>query len=292
MKTNYYSNFNFNRAVTLIKLALKEDIGAGDVTSNYLIPPRANSRAFLVFKDKGIIAGLKIFELVFKIVNPNIKTKFFVNDGDLLESKKRIGMVEGNTRSILKGERVALNILQRMSGIATNVWELKHKLRNNKIKILDTRKTTPNFRLFEKLAVTIGGGTNHRFGLYDMILVKDNHIEACGGIENVLKKLSKVRRRTTLKIEVEVKNIPELEIVKKFGEGIVDIVMLDNFKIKDIKTAVKIVNKKFKMELSGGLSSINIHKYGKLKGIDYISSGALTHTYKSLDIALDFLLDY
>ncbi|MGB9696959.1 MAG: carboxylating nicotinate-nucleotide diphosphorylase [Ignavibacteria bacterium] len=288
MKTNHYSNFDFDKAATLIKLALKEDIGDGDVTSNYLVPPRARSRAFLVFKDKGIIAGLKIFELVFKIIDSNVKIEFFVNDGDLLKYKKRIGIVEGNTRSILKGERVALNILQRMSGIATNVWKLKRKLQNNKIKILDTRKTTPNFRLFEKLAVAIGGGTNHRFGLYDMILVKDNHIEVCGGIENTLKQLSKIKHLTSLKIEVEVKNISELEIVKELGEGIVDIVMLDNFKIEDIKTAIKIINRKFRVELSGGISSINIQKYGKLKGIDFISSGAVTHTYKSLDIALDF----
>lgn len=288
MKTNYYRNFDFNKAATLIKLALKEDIGEGDVTSNYLVSPRASSKAFLVFKDKGIIAGLKIFELVFKIIDPKINIKFFVNDGDLLSYRKRIGIIEGNTRAILKGERVALNILQRMSGIATNVWGLTRRLRNKEIKILDTRKTTPNFRLFEKLAVVIGGGTNHRSGLYDMILVKDNHIEACGGIENTLKRLARIRPHTDLKIEIEVKNISELKIVKNLGEGIVDIVMLDNFKIEDIKTAVKIVNGKFKIELSGGINSTNIQRYSKLKGIDYISSGGVTHTYKSLDIALDF----
>lgn len=288
MKVNYYNNFDFNKATNLIKLALREDVGNGDVTSNYLIPRRANSRAFLVFKDKGVIAGLKIFALVFKIIDADVKTAFFVNEGDFLESTQRIGLIEGNTRSILKGERVALNILQRMSGIATNVAELKRKLRNNKIKILDTRKTTPNFRLFEKLAVVIGGGVNHRFGLYDMILVKDNHIEACGGIENTMKKLIRIRPRTSLKIEIEVKNISELEVVKKFGESIVDIVMLDNFGVEDIKTAVKIINKKFKVELSGGINAANIHKYGNLKGIDYISIGAVTHTYRALDISLDF----
>ena len=288
MKTNYYKNFDFTKATSLIKLALKEDIGRGDVTSNYLIPKHSSSKAFLVFKDKGIIAGLRIFKLVFNIIDPEIKTNFFVKEGDLIKYKKRIGLVEGNTRSILKGERVALNILQRMSGIATNIWELKRKLRNDKIEILDTRKTTPNFRLFEKLAVVIGGGTNHRFGLYDMILVKDNHIEACGGIENTLKKLSKIKPRTKLKIEVEVKNLSELKIIKDLGEGIVDIVMLDNFKIEDIKTAVKIINGKFKVELSGSINSKNIKKYRELDGVNFISSGSITHTYRSLDISLDF----
>ena len=182
-------------------------------------------------KESGIIAGLEIFKLVYEILDSEIDIRFIKTEGQNVSTKDILGFISGNTRVILKGERVALNILQRMSGIATSVSEMKAKLNNKDIKIIDTRKTTPNFRIFEKLAVKIGGGENHRFGLYDMILIKDNHIDANGGIENTLKNLRKIKKRPELKVEVEVKNLFEFEKVLISGSGIVDIVMLDNFSI-------------------------------------------------------------
>lgn len=284
---NYYNNFDFTEACRLIKMALKEDIGTGDITTDNLIPAKNISTANILLKEDGIISGLKIFKLVFDSLDKNIKIKFFVNDGDKLKKGTVIGEIKGSTRTLLKGERTALNILQRMSGISTLTNDFIKKLSNSKIKILDTRKTTPNFRLFEKLAVKIGGGTNHRTGLYDMMLIKDNHIEANDGIENTLDRLASVKKN--FKTEIEVKNLFELMIVSSLGKGIVDIVMLDNFKIEDIKEAVKIVKGQFKIEISGGIDLENISKYSKIKGIDFISTGAITHSVKSLDISLDFV---
>ena len=287
-KSNYYKYFDFETAQKLILLALKEDIGSGDVTSEYLIPEEKKTRGILVLKEKAVIAGLRIFKMVYDKVDPAIKINFKVQDGDFAE-KGIIAEIEGNTRSILKAERLSLNILQRMCGIATYTRELVKKLNNSKIKILDTRKTTPNFRLFEKLAVRIGGGFNHRFGLYDMVLVKDNHIEANGGILNTMKKLKRIKLKTNLKIELEVKNLNELKEVCNFPVKTVDVVMLDNFKISDITKAVDLINGKFKIEISGGINSKNISKYTDIFGINYISLGALTHSVKSIDISIDFL---
>jgi nicotinate-nucleotide pyrophosphorylase (carboxylating) len=175
-----------------------------------------------------------------------------------------------------------------MSGIANSVYDLKKKLNNETIKILDTRKTTPNFRIFEKLAVKIGGGVNHRFGLYDMILIKDNHINANNGILNTLNVLEKIKNKLNLQIEIEVKSINEFQIIQEYGKGIIDIVMLDNFDFKKIKKAVELNEQKFRIELSGGINSSNISNFEKIRGIDYISSGSLTHSYSSTDISLDF----
>jgi nicotinate-nucleotide pyrophosphorylase (carboxylating) len=200
-----------------------------------------------------------------------------------------IGQISGKSRKLLLGERLSLNILQRLSGIATSVHNFRKRLNNDSIKILDTRKTTPNFRAFEKLAVKIGGGENHRFGLYDMILIKDNHISANGGIEMTLKRLKKIKKKPELKIEIEVKNLNELKTVIKNGINIVNIVMLDNFTIGDVKKAVRLIDKKFKIEISGGINFNTINLYSGIKGIDFISSGSLTHSVKSADISLDFI---
>ena len=240
-------------------------------------------------KENGIIAGLEIFKLVYEILDREIDIRFIKTEGQNVSTKDILGFISGNTRVILKGERVALNILQRMSGIATSVSEMRAKLNNKDIKIIDTRKTTPNFRIFEKLAVKIGGGENHRFGLYDMILIKDNHIEANGGIEKTLKNLRKIKKRPELKVEVEVKNLFELEKVLISGSGIVDIVMLDNFSIKDVRKAININRNRYNIEISGGINEKNISKYSNIKGIDYISIGSLTHSVKALDISLDFV---
>ena len=240
-------------------------------------------------KESGIIAGLEIFKLVYEILDSEIDIRFIKTEGQRVSGKDILGFISGNTRVILKGERVALNILQRMSGIATSVSEMKAKLNNKDIKIIDTRKTTPNFRIFEKLAVKIGGGENHRFGLYDMILIKDNHIEANGGIESTLKNLRKIKKRPELKVEVEVKNLFEFEKVLISGSGIVDIVMLDNFSIQDVRKAIKVNRDRFNIEISGGINEKNISKYSNIKGIDYISIGSLTHSVNALDISLDFV---
>lgn len=285
----FYTQKEIKETTSLIRQALKEDIGSGDVTSEILISKKNISRAELLIKDDGVIAGLEIFKKVFLILDKKIKIKFFVREGSAVKKGDIIGTLSGNTRNILKGERTSLNILQRMSGIATQVSLLKKKLNNSSIKLLDTRKTTPNFRVFEKLAVRIGGGVNNRTGLYDMMLIKDNHIEAAGGIENTLDILKKYQIRRELKKEIEVKTLFELMVVCSLGKGIIDRVMLDNFPVTDVKKAVSIIDGMFETELSGGINLSNISKYSKIKGVDFISIGALTHSVKSMDISLDFL---
>ena len=287
--TDYYKYFNFWSAEKFIKQALDEDVGKGDVTSNLFIKSDSISKAELLLKENGVVAGLEIFKFVFKIIDEKIKIIIKTKEGKFLKNKTILATLEGNTRNLLKGERVALNILQRMSGVATSVYDLKRRLNNNSIKIIDTRKTTPNFRLFEKLAVKIGGGDNHRLGLYDMILIKDNHIEANGGINNVLKIIEKIRKRTELKIEIEVKTLSQLKTVLYKGIGLIDVIMLDNFRINDVKKAIKLNNKKFKLEISGGINKNNIARYCNIIGVDYVSVGSITHSVKSLDIALNFI---
>ena len=286
---NYYKGFNFNESDKLIRSALKEDSGKGDLTSKLLIPENSVSKAELLVKEDGIIAGLEIFRSVFKIIDESTIVKLNGKDGQRVKKGEVIGTVTGNTRKLLLGERVALNLLQRMSGIATFTDIITRKLGNKNIKIIDTRKTTPNLRLFEKLAVTMGGGANHRFGLYDMILIKDNHIEANGGISKTLEILNKKKDRIKVKVEIEVKNIKELSIVISKGENIIDRIMLDNFSLKDLKKAIVLNAGKFELEVSGGIDLFNINKYSSLKGIDFISIGALTHSVKSLDISFNFI---
>ena len=284
---NYYKNFDFQTAKKLILLALKEDKGTGDVTSNLLIDKNENYSAQLLLKENAVIAGFKIFEMVYNIIDPEIKIKKFITEGKFYNKGKIAAEIKGNARNILLAERLSLNFIQRMSGIATKTYEMKKLLQNDSIKIIDTRKTTPNMRIFEKLAVKIGGGENHRFGLYDMILIKDNHIESNGGIVNTLNKLQK--SGTKLKTEIEVKDIPEFISVQNNGKNLIDIVMLDNFEINDVKQAIILNKQKFKIEISGGVNESNIRQYGKLKGIDYISSGSLTHSAKAIDLSLNFI---
>lgn len=286
---SFYRNFDFVTAEKIIRQALKEDIGSGDITSNLLIPKDKMSSANLLMKESGVVAGIEIFKLVHKIVDPKTIVKTACPEGQIIRKCSRIAFIKGNSRSLLKAERVSLNLIQRMSGIATASYSLKKRLNNPSIKIVDTRKTTPNFRLFEKLAVKIGGGDNHRFGLYDMILIKDNHIEANGGIINTLNKLKKVLKSRNIKVEIEVKDLSEFKIVQDLGKGFVDIVMLDNFSIKDVKCAVRHNKNGFKIEVSGGVNVRNITNYCGLKGVDFISVGALTHSVKSMDLSLDFI---
>jgi nicotinate-nucleotide pyrophosphorylase (carboxylating) len=287
-KSDPYRNFDFTQAEKLIKMALKEDIGKDDVTSCHFISKDSVSKANVLVKEAGVIAGLRIFEMVFNLVDPKVKVKFKVQDGAKVKRGQVIGTVSGSSKSILKTERTALNLLQRMSGIATQTMKAREALGGDSIKVIDTRKTTPNLRIFEKLAVRIGGGENHRFGLYDMILIKDNHIEANRGLSNTIEKIKKIRKRTELKIEVEVKNLSEFKLLTENANGIVDRVMLDNFSISEVKNAVKENKAGFEIEISGGVNPENISKYHGIRGIDYISMGSLTHSVDSMDISLDF----
>jgi len=286
---NLYRHFNFKESDRLIKAALKEDAGNGDITSNILIPMDSVSKAELLVKEDGIIAGLKIFSSVFNLTDEKTKVEFNVKDGKKVRKGEVIGCVRGNTRKLLLSERVALNLLQRMSGIATFTDFMVRKLDNGNIKLTDTRKTTPNLRIFEKLAVLTGGGINHRSGLYDMILIKDNHIEANGGIAKTLDILKRKKEQSKLKVEIEVKNNNEFSEVLSKGKKIVDRVMLDNFRIKDVIKAIELNNNVFELEVSGGIDQNNIHRYSKINGIDYISIGALTHSVNSLDISFNFI---
>lgn len=285
----FYRNFDFKAAEKIIRQALKEDIGKGDVTTDLLIPKSNVSVANLMMKEPGVVAGIEIFKFVQKIVDPKTVVHTVCPEGQKINKCARIAQLKGTSRSLLKAERLSLNIIQRMSGIATATYSMTSKLNNPSIKIVDTRKTTPNFRMFEKLAVKIGGGDNHRFGLYDMMLIKDNHIEANGGIENTLIKLKKSKLSRELKVEIEVQNLDELKTVLNLGKGIVDIVMLDNFTIENIKKAVKLNNKTFRIEVSGGVNYRTIGNFSSIKGINIISVGALTHSVRSLDLSLDFI---
>lgn len=285
---NYYKNFNFAEAEKLIKQALKEDIGKGDITSETLIPKQKISKAGLLLKENSVISGLKIFEMVFKIIDKNIMITGKAAEGNFYKKGTVLCKIKGNTISLLKGERTALNILQRMSGISNNVYNIV-KMIGKKPGLLDTRKTTPNFRIFEKLAVKIGGGINHRLGLFDMMLIKDNHIEACGNISEVIKVLNKNKiKLENIKKEIEVKNLEEVLAVKKFGKDLFDVIMLDNFSPKEMKEAIKLLEGKYVIEASGGINLMNIKQYAKIKGLDYISSGSLTHSVNSIDISFNF----
>ncbi|MDW8800935.1 carboxylating nicotinate-nucleotide diphosphorylase [Clostridium sp. A1-XYC3] len=264
----------------LIKGALKEDIYYEDITTNSIVGHCSQSTVDLISKEDGIIAGTEIFTRVFTLLG-SANTELYVNDGDKIYKGQKLGEIYGNTRAILTGERVALNFLQRMSGIATLTDKFVRKLEGTTTKLLDTRKTTPGMRVFEKYAVKVGGGCNHRFGLNDGVLIKDNHIDAAGGIKNAIELLKK-NASFVRKIEVEVENLSQLE---EALEAKADIIMLDNMDIETLKTAVKIVNRKATTEASGNVTLDSIDEIAKT-GVDYISTGVLTHSFKVLDLSI------
>lgn len=268
-----------------IKAALKEDVGDGDHTSLGSIPSDSESRAQLLIKDDGMIAGLEMSKYIFKEVDKELKLVYEKADGDMVESGQIGFFVEGKAQSILKAERLVLNCLQRMSGIATFTARLNNLIRGTHAKLLDTRKTTPNFRLAEKWAVHIGGGTNHRFGLYDMVMLKDNHVDFAGGVKEAITKVVKYleTNNLSLKIELEVRSLKELEEAIKTGK--VHRVMLDNMLPSDIRLAIGMIGGQFETEASGGITEMNIQEIAET-GVDYISVGALTHSYRSLDMSL------
>lgn len=287
-----------NEIQKLIELSLKEDIGAGDITSDALIHKNLLGKAEIVAKQKGVLAGIKIAEKVFKKKDPNL---FFIplkKDGENFKPNDKIAIIEGRVKSILKCERTALNFLQKLSGIATLTQSFVSKMKGKKIKILDTRKTTPGFRILEKYAVKAGGGENHRMGLYDMILIKENHIKATGDISFAIQKakkalgnkdfVKKFSKKKKIKIEVETKNLNEVRDALGFK---IDMIMLDNMPIQMIKKASQIIRKSkknIKIEVSGNIDLKNLRDYSKLD-IDYISIGAITHSSKAIDLSLNLI---
>lgn len=268
-----------------IKSALAEDIGEGDHSSLAAIPIDRKSKAKLLVKADGIIAGLELAEKIFTYFDPNLKVIFNKKDGDKIKVGEIAFTVHGAARSILSTERLVLNCTQRMSGIATYTRQLCELIKGTSAQLMDTRKTTPNFRLPEKWAVIIGGGLNHRFALYDMIMLKDNHIDMAGGIENAIKntKIYLEKENKKLKIEVETRTLEEVKEVLRVGG--VDVIMLDNMSISMIKEAVAAINNKCKTEASGGITESTLRAVADC-GVNYISVGALTHSVKSLDLSL------
>ncbi len=263
--------------------ALNEDIGKGDLTTESIFNRHHNSRGQIVGKEKGVIAGLQVAKMAFGLVYPGVKLIGKFNDGDRIDDPPQVlGELEGPTLGLLQGERVALNFLARLSGIATVTRMYVDKVKDFPVRVTDTRKTTPGLRLLEKYAVTVGGGVNHRFGLYDTPMIKDNHIRAAGSIK---KAVEKVRQRVpfTVKIEVETSNLAEVE--EALAEK-VDIIMLDNMSLEDMKEAVKLIDGQALVEASGGINLSNVRSVAAT-GVDYISVGALTHEVKSLNISLD-----
>lgn len=263
-----------------VKRALNEDLQYGDITTESVVLDHKIAKVDIIAKEKGVIAGTEVFKMVFKILG-DVEVNFSVNDGEEVEEGQHFGEVFGDAKKILMGERVALNYMQRMCGIATLTREFVERLEGTKVKLLDTRKTTPNMRIFEKYAVKVGGGTNHRFGLNDGVMIKDNHIEAAGGIKNAVS-LARKNSPFVRKIEVEVESIDQL---KEALEAKADIIMLDNMDIKTLKEAVKLIDNKVEVEASGNVTLDNIREIAKT-GVDFISTGAVTHSFKVLDISM------
>ncbi|MBK7853012.1 MAG: carboxylating nicotinate-nucleotide diphosphorylase [Bacteroidetes bacterium] len=268
-----------------IRQALLEDTGDGDHTSLSTIGQSEQGKAKVMIKENGVVAGLVVADQVLNIVDSSMVVKTLFAEGASVKSGDVVMNVEGSVRSMLKAERLLLNCMQRMSGIASLTRRYVDAVAGTGAVILDTRKTTPNFRLFEKWAVTLGGGMNHRFGLYDMILIKDNHVDASGGIKEALRKANAYLKEQgkQLKIEIETRNLEEVKQVISAGGA--DRIMLDNFKPEMIREAVNLINQKFETEASGGITLDNILEYAKT-GVNFISVGALTHSYKSLDISM------
>ena len=265
----------------LILNALKEDITSEDITTNSVMPSYKLGEVDLICKQDGVIAGLGVFERVFKLLDEKTNIEFYKKDGDWVKNGEKIAVIKGDIRVLLSGERTALNYLQRMSGIATYTRTIADLLKGSNTKLLDTRKTTPNMRIFEKYAVKVGGGHNHRYNLSDGILLKDNHIGAAGGIKEAIL-AAKEYASFVRKVEIEVEN---LDMLKEALEAGADIIMLDNMSVEEMKEAVKLAKGRAETECSGNVTRENIEKLIDI-GVDYISSGALTHSAPILDLSL------
>lgn len=267
-----------------IPLWFAEDIGDGDHTTLSCIPADAVGKSQLIIKENGILAGVEVAREIFKAFDPELKMTVFLNDGAEVQYGDTAFVVEGKIQSLLQTERLMLNIMQRLSGVATRTAEYQKRLEGTKTKVLDTRKTTPGLRMLEKYAVSVGGGKNHRIGLFDMILLKDNHVDFAGGIEQAITRAKNYLKAKgkDLKIEIEVRNFDELDQVLTVGG--VDRIMLDNFSIENTKKAVDIIGGRYETESSGGITLDTLRDYAEC-GVDYISVGALTHSVKSLDMS-------
>lgn len=268
-----------------IRNAVQEDIGEGDHTSLACIPEGAVGRAKMIVKEKGVLAGTSIAEQIFYFIDSNLQVKSLVSDGTMVEPGTVVMTVSGKARSILMAERLALNCVQRMCGIATLTRKVVDQVAGLDTKIIDTRKTTPGIRFLEKLAVQIGGGENHRFGLYDMMMIKDNHIDYAGGIEEAITMADEYRKSQGLgiKLEIEARNLEEVDEILRVG--LIDRIMLDNFSFEDMRTAVAKIPGSIETEASGGITIDNVRQYAEC-GVDFVSMGALTHSVSSLDISL------
>ncbi|MHC8949511.1 carboxylating nicotinate-nucleotide diphosphorylase [Sphingobacterium hungaricum] len=276
----------FKKKLTqFIELALQEDIGAGDYTTLSTIPTDKTAEAKLLVKENGILAGVEVAEAIFKFVDPSFQVDVLLQDGQEVQAGDLAFILKGSIHHILMTERLVLNVMQRMSGIATETAKYAKRISHTNAKVLDTRKTTPLNRFLEKEAVKIGGGTNHRFGLYDMILIKDNHVDYSGGIKQALENAFAYKQENNLNIpiEIEVRNFSELEEALAFSN--LDRIMFDNFSPEDVAKAVELVNGKVVTEASGGITLETIAGYAEA-GVDFISIGALTHSVKSLDLSL------
>jgi len=270
---------------SFIANALAEDVGDGDHTSLATIPAGTQGKARLLVKDTGILAGVELSLEIFKQVDPSLKVNVLLQDGAEVKPKDIAFEVEGDAQSILTAERLVLNCMQRMSGVATKTHGIVDLLKGTNTKVLDTRKTTPGMRYLEKWAVKIGGGVNHRFGLFDMILIKDNHVDYSGGIKQAIQNTKGYLQKTgkKLAIEIEVRNLDELQQVLDVGG--IDRILIDNFDLENLRKAVSMVGGKYETEASGGITIDNIRQYAEC-GVDYISVGALTHSVRSLDLSL------
>ena len=271
----------------LIASALSEDIGDGDHSTLACINANAKGKAILKIKDQGILAGVIVAEKIFRFMEPGVDFRPIKQDGDVMKPGEIAFEVSAHVHTILKCERLVLNCMQRMSGIATLTNIYVQRLAGYKTQVLDTRKTTPNFRLLEKEAVRVGGGKNHRFGLFDMIMLKDNHIDYCGGIEKAIELAWNYSQQQDkeLKIEVETRSLEDVKKVVKMGNGKVFRIMLDNFTPDQIKEALELINQNFETEASGGINLDNLEEYAQT-GVDYVSVGALIHQAQSVDLSL------
>jgi len=268
-----------------VENALKEDVGDGDHTSLACIDATGSGKANLIMKEDGIIAGIDVGRFVYKKIDEELQIEVFNQDGAEVRNNDIVLKIEGSPQSILKGERLVLNIMQRMSGIATTTNQVVKKVERFNTKILDTRKTTPGMRMLEKWAVSIGGGENHRFGLYDVIMIKDNHIDFAGGIQQAIEKAKSYIHESNkqFKVIIEARDLDHVKEILDIGG--IDRILLDNFSIEDLTNAVSLINNQYQTEASGGISVENVRYYAET-GVDYISIGALTHSVKSLDMSL------
>lgn len=282
MITNEYLDQEIDRIITA---AIKEDVGDGDHSAMACIPQDARGKAKLLVKDSGVLAGMEFARRVFEKTDPDLKMKSLLKDGDSIKKGDIAFYVEGSSRAILRAERLVLNGMQRMSAIATKTRAFVNQLEGTGAKILDTRKTTPGIRALEKWAVLIGGGKNHRFGLFDMIMLKDNHIDFSGGVKKAIQKTNRYLQDQSLSLEIVVEARSMKEIKEILEVGGVDRILIDNFNFQETKEAVKLIGGRFKTESSGGITLETARQYAEC-GVDYISSGALTHSVHNLDLSL------